>query len=99
MQELPMDDTEYQQECARLTAAVLRRDYKEACLIRDRIKQAGRKAPTLGHDTESFGVNLMRRLHREMQAGVKDTSITAEEFQAAIEEEKRSGVRGEPGEN
>jgi hypothetical protein len=65
-----MTDEEYRGAVNELYKLVTSKRFEEACRMRDRIRDAGRKAPVIGFDDETPEMALMRKVYADMQAGV-----------------------------
>jgi hypothetical protein len=65
-----MTDDEYQQALGVLQSLLIDERWEAACQLRNAIRCTGRQAPALVRDAESPTMAIMRRVHKDMKAGV-----------------------------
>src|SRR5688572_11999171 len=65
-----MTDDEYQQALGVLQSLLVDERWEAACQLRNAIRRTGRRVPASGPDAESPTMAIMRRVHKDMKAGV-----------------------------
>jgi hypothetical protein len=65
-----MTDDEYQQALGVLQSLLIDEQWEAACHLRNAIRRTGRHVPASDRDAESPTMAIMRRVHKDMKAGV-----------------------------